>query len=460
MKNWVVLLICLWSVSCNSGVDSSVEKQPDFRNIPQTFNKDIAPIVFKNCSPCHHPNGPAPFKLTEYSDFKKRLKTIRQAVESKYMPPWPADPEYSHFVGEKVLSKEEIARIIAWQEQGGAEGSTPLTAKLPDFSKNPILGKADAEFFMQKGFPIKGDLSENFLIVKIPYKLPKNVYVRAVEFVPGSKVVHHMNGHLLPYQPGEKKDVFGGETWANPEVESYESCYKRMNLTRDDGSYPELIPSVCNYLPGVEPLIYPEGIGGYSLTKEGVFLMRDMHYGPSAKDIKDVSGVKFYFMKDPPKRPVQEFTLGTNGVKAAPIVPELVIPADTIQSFTIRYTLTEKISILTVNPHMHLLGKSFTAFAVTPTGDTVRLIRLPKWKFRWQYFYTYEYPVVLDAGTEIVVIGEFDNTSNNPNNPYKPPRIAFEPVGLNMKSTDEMFQFIVTYLPYKSGDETIRLGKR
>ena len=120
--------------------------------------------------------------------------------------------------------------------------------------------------------------------------------------------------------------------------------------------------------------------------------------------------------------------------------------------------VTEDLSLLTINPHMHLLGKSFLAYALKPDGDTVRLIRINRWDFRWQYFYTFPKMVKIPKGSTIAAIGVYDNTVQNPNNPFSPPR---EVVGTNgsMRVTDEMFQLIMTYLPYQAGDENISLQR-
>ena len=105
---------------------------------------------------------------------------------------------------------------------------------------------------------------------------------------------------------------------------------------------------------------------------------------------------------------------------------------------------------------MHLLGKSFSAYAVKPNLDTIHLIKIKKWDFRWQYFYTYKKPVVIPKGSRIRAEAEFDNTSSNPNNPFNPPRLVGER-NTSMKTSDEMFQFIITFLPYKKGDENLSL---
>ena len=101
---------------------------------------------------------------------------------------------------------------------------------------------------------------------------------------------------------------------------------------------------------------------------------------------------------------------------------------------------------------MHLLGKQFLAYAITPNGDTIKLIKINKWDFRWQYFYTYNTMVKVPKGSTIHAEGVFDNTRHNPDNPFSPPRLIAEREG-SMRTSDEMFQFIVTYLPYQEGDE-------
>ena len=35
-----------------------------------TFNRDVAPIVFRTCAACHHPGGAGPFSLLSYADAK------------------------------------------------------------------------------------------------------------------------------------------------------------------------------------------------------------------------------------------------------------------------------------------------------------------------------------------------------------------------------------------------------
>jgi hypothetical protein len=311
---------------------------------------------------------------------------------------------------------------------------------------------------MREPLPIPGDNMDRFMVIKIPYELPADRFVRAIEFVPGNrKLIHHMNGHVVQYDDKKKKPFEGPFIVNRDSVKTLEASYDAIHLLNDDGSYPALTRSVANYLPGgVSPAGYPDGIGGWTLNKKGAFLMRDIHYGPSPVDTEDQSYFNVFFADKPPVRPTLEMQLGTLGISE--IIPPLIIPPNVVKTFTTKTVIDQDISLLTITPHMHLLGKSFEAFATTPDGRTIQLIRIPKWDFRWQYFYTFPKIVKIPKGSTNAAIAVYDNTAENPNNPFSPPR---EVIGTNgsMRVTDEMFQLIMTYLPYQPGDENIRLER-
>ncbi len=421
-----------------------------------SFNGEVSEIVFKNCTPCHRNGGPGPFPFTNYEEVKRKAKTIKEVTGSHLMPPWPADTSYSRFIGERFISEKEIALIASWVDAGCPEGNGSPKTYSPPANPKSYLGKPDFTVKMAKPFFIKGNGKDHFALMKMPYVLPADTFLRAVEFVPDKiKLVHHVNGFLIQYDEDKKKNVFEGEYCVDTEIHSIPEGYEMMKLANDDGkTYPLLSASVVNYLPGVWPVEYPEGIGGLSIKKKGAVFFKDIHYGPSAIDTYDSSVVNFYFSPKAPERKILELQLGTLG--ASPVEPPLVIPPDSIKKFITRLQIPFTISILTVNPHMHLLGKTFKGYAVTPGGDTIPLIRIPKWDFRWQYFYTFKKMVVIPKGSWIIAEGVFDNTRNNPLNPNSPPDWVAEKDG-SMRTSDEMFQFIINYLPYKQGDENISL---
>lgn len=448
MRYLIVLIFLFYVIGCTTNNSNQ-------SNI--SFNEHIAPIIYTNCTPCHRTGESGPFSFTNYAEVKRKAKTIKRVTQSGFMPPWPADPSYRHFINEKYLTEKEKELIATWVDEGAIEGDNNKKTELPNFEPGSALGKPDLVVKMKEEYLIKGNNQDDFLWIKLPYEIAQDTFIRAIEFVPGNrKLVHHMNGHLISYvEPEKKKNVHSGKHWVKTEeYNSQAKMYEVMEIPYDDGTYPTLTPLVCSYLPGVLPTVYPEGIGGYKMFKKGAFLLRDMHYGPSPIDEVDQSYFNIFYDKEPPVRPTMELQLGTLGI--SDIVPELIIPPDTVMTFVTEAKILHDISLLTLNPHMHLLGKKFLAYAITANNDTIPLIKINDWDFRWQYFYTFENMLRLPKGTTIRVEGTFDNTSSNPNNPNNPPQEVRERDG-SMRTTDEMFQFIFNYLEYMPGDENIEL---
>src|SRR5579862_3462326 len=87
-----------------------------------TFNKDVLPIVQKNCQTCHRPGEIGPMAFLNYEGTRPWAKAIKAAVLSKKMPPWFADPKYGHFTNERRLSEADIATLAAWANNGAPEG--------------------------------------------------------------------------------------------------------------------------------------------------------------------------------------------------------------------------------------------------------------------------------------------------------------------------------------------------
>lgn len=446
-----ILLFCsLFACSEEQG-EAAIELSQEI-----TFNEHIAPIIHQNCTPCHRPGQAGPFSLITYLDVRKRSKMITEVTGERYMPPWPADRNYSDFIGERGLTDEQITLIAEWRRTGAKEGDPASSPEAPVFPDRSQLGEPDLVVPMAETYMIDRDNTDRFILGKAPFEIEKDTFIRAIEFVPGNReLVHHMNGHLVNYPTGVKSDLSNGTFYVDAEQVYSTDAYKMMDLANDDGSYPPLTPSAVNYLPGLAPPIYPEGIGGYYIKQKGLFLMNTLHYGPSALDTFDLSHFNVFYADGPPERPLKELQLGTLGM--TPVKPELVIPPEEVMTFTTKYRLEEDISVLTINPHMHLLGTVFWAFAVDQKGDTIPLVRIPEWDFRWQYAYTFRQMLPLYKGTTIHVHGTFDNTSNNPNNPFDPPREALAPKDRNMRTTDEMFQFFINYVDHEPGDEKISL---
>ena len=76
-----------------------------------TWSENVAPVLFEHCTTCHHEGGIGPSSFMTYDDAYNSQAGILGAITSGIMPPWPADPNYRHFVGENVLTVAEKQAI-------------------------------------------------------------------------------------------------------------------------------------------------------------------------------------------------------------------------------------------------------------------------------------------------------------------------------------------------------------
>ena len=189
MRGYVCLVSALLIFSCKTP-----EEKKEIAGI--TWSEHIAPIIYKNCSPCHRPGQSGPFNLLSYADAIKKAKQIKFVTKTKYMPPWPADQMYSHFVGERGLSEEQIEMIASWVEANTPRGDSLNEPRTPQFQNISFFGKPDLVIKAQKPVQIKGNGTDVFLIQKFPYQIANDTIADIIEFVPNQrKLVHHVNGH-------------------------------------------------------------------------------------------------------------------------------------------------------------------------------------------------------------------------------------------------------------------------
>jgi hypothetical protein len=66
------------------------------------YSKDIAPILFRHCTDCHHANDIAPMPLMPYAQTKPWAAAIKEAIAMRKMPPWKADPHFGKWSNDPV----------------------------------------------------------------------------------------------------------------------------------------------------------------------------------------------------------------------------------------------------------------------------------------------------------------------------------------------------------------------
>lgn len=398
-----------------------------------TWSSDIAGIIYKNCTSCHRSGEIAPFKLETYEDAQDVAYSIKRAVTKREMPPWPPAQGHGNFIGNRSLSDADIAKIEAWVDADMPAGDLSSAPNPPTFPTGSQLGTPDMVLTMSEKWTVRGNNRDVYRFFVLPTQLLRDRHIKALEFRPGNAaVVHHVLYFLDTTGTARKKDsedqLPGYSGFGDPGFESA-------------GSF-------LGWVPGAQARFYPPTIGAKMYANSDLIIQ--VHYAPSTTEQTDQSHVNVFFHESDNVRQVQEFPMSPNNLIAG---QKFIIPANKVPVFNTSFTLPFEISLIGIAPHMHLLGRDCRAFAVTPKGDTINLIKLEKWDFHWQGGYTYKNPVRIPRGSKLQYIASYDNTINNLNNPNNPPK----EVRWGEATTDEMLLCYFHWLPYQPGDESINM---
>lgn len=376
-----------------------------------TYTRDVAPIVFAQCSSCHRPGEVAPFPLLTYRDVQKRARQIALVTDQRTMPPWKPAPGYGEFRHERRLSDAQIAVFRRWAEAGAPEGDPAELPPAPKFTDGWQFGPPDLILKMPKAFtvPAEGqDASRSFVI---PIRLPADKYLRAAEFRPGNRrVVHHAVVLLDKSGKARQLEVKGGGPGGG-----YASF-----------GGPGFLPAggLPGYAPGMGPEVFPPDASG-TLPKDADVVF-GMHYHPDGREETDQSSLGLYFTDRPPKRLSSLITMGRLKID--------IEPGERAHLERDSYILPVPVEVEGVFEHMHLIGRSCRMWAELPDHTVRPIIKIDDWDFNWQATYHVKKPFRLPKGTVLHAEWVHDNSADNFRNPNSPPRRITD--GEN--STDEM----------------------
>src|SRR5215831_18042629 len=210
----IVLLIGLATITASMLAKGAEEA----KNGAVTFNKQVLPILQKNCQTCHRPGEIAPMSFLTYADTRPWAKAMKEAVVKRQMPPWFADPAYGHFANDRRLSDADIKTISAWADAGAPEGDAKDRPAPITFQDGWNI-KPDMIIEMPKDYNIPATGTVNYQNVLVKVNFPEDVWIIAAEMRPGNpKVLHH--GRVLVRPPGSEfmKDAVPGEPYETTSV--------------------------------------------------------------------------------------------------------------------------------------------------------------------------------------------------------------------------------------------------
>jgi hypothetical protein len=372
-----------------------------------TFTKDVAPIFQEKCEACHRPESIAPMSLRTYEESRPWARSIRTRVELRQMPPWHIDKTVGiqQFKNDRSLSNEQLATVLAWVDQGAAQGDPrdmPAARVWPEgqgWNYAARFGQKEPDLIIRnQPWTQKAGQGNTWFKRLVDTGVTEPRWVRAIEVRPGSvkgrKITHHANVEIDQVEPDGTITTGRFMEWA---------VGKEGELMRPDTG---------------------------RLMMPGSRIAWDVHYASTNEDVTDAveMGVYFYPKGQEPKYRQMLISVGSSGA-ALDIPPNSIV---THQGF---FVLPKAARIESFQPHMHLRGKAQAIEAILPTGQTVMLSHVGNFNFNWHnsYIYADDAAPLLPKGTVLKVTSWHDNTAANKSNPD--PDVW---VGYGDRTVDEM----------------------
>ena len=379
------------------------------------FTKNIAPLIFKNCSSCHRPGQVAPFSLLTYEDVKKHSKEIVELTAKREMPPWKAKHGYGNFEGERRLSDADIKMIAQWVKGGMEFGDEKDLPAAPAFIDSWQMGTPDLILYMPESLTIPSNTPDFFVSFILPLSISEDKYIKAMDILPSNRRVVHHSTLLMDTAGTQRKEddrVIRGE----------------MNATNVSAN--EIM--IGGWAPGGQVRPYPDGLA--RRLPKSADLILETHFHPTGKTEVERTAIGLYFAdKKQPKEPVNIIYSNVN----------INIPPNEVKTIKIDRVLDDDLNVYGIVAHAHFICKDIKVHAILPDGKDLPLLWIPDWDFNWQEQYRYEKPFVLPKGTRILADFIFDNTSENIHNPNSPPsRIKY-----GGESRNEMANIMLNTIP-------------
>ncbi|HVT93456.1 MAG TPA: tetratricopeptide repeat protein [Bryobacteraceae bacterium] len=393
-----------------------------------TYYKDIAPIVYSECSVCHRPGESAPFSLLSYEDVKRHAAQIADVTKRRFMPPWLPQDGYGDFEEERHLSDAQIQLIQDWMAGGELAGSPAHAPKPPKFSSEWKLGPPDLVLHVTKPYQLAAGGSEVFWNFVIPVPIETEHWVRAIEVRPGNpKVFHHANVIVDRAGNASRLEPKPGEGFPGMDVTVQESSFD------PDAHF-------LSWKPGSDPVVAPDGMAWKATP--GMNLVLNVHCRPTGKPEIINPEIGVYFTDKPRTKFAMLIQLEHDlAIDIPPGDKDFLVSDD--------FTVPEDLNVLAVYPHAHYLATLMEGYATLPDGTKKWLIRVPAWDLNWQGVYRCKQPVFLPRGSVISMRYHYDNSTDNVRNPNNPPKR----VVAGNASTDEMGHLWLQVLPIGASDQ-------
>jgi len=393
-----------------------------------SWNGQIAPIISKKCTGCHHTGGIAPMSLETYATAKVYAGRMLAEVQAGLMPPWGArntdecTPPFA-FKDDPRLTDDETALLQAWVEAGAPQGA-PSSKPLPKPIKNELTD-ADLHLTIPTTIDVAGS-DDRMLCFSLDPGVDEEKWINAVQVTPGNaEIVHHV---LLFADPDGQSEALAGS-------QNYYDCFGGPQLDN--------VVLLGAWAPGGVPMVTPPDVA-LDLSAHSRIVMQ-VHYHPHAavkSTVDSSTSVDLRFASDIPKYPGRLELIGNlsqGDMKKAggkgyglmsdpddkdPKTPAFVIPANAAaHTESMRVLIppaaaASEYRLWGVATHMHYVGTDMKIDVThADDGSDECLLQTPQWDFNWQRVYYYDAALdslpVIRPGDVLNLRCTYDNTMDN-----------------------------------------------
>jgi hypothetical protein len=397
--------LCVWIAGFTTAPTGADQYAPKPTGGVPTFARDVAPILYRNCTSCHRPGEIAPMSLLTYDDARPWAKAMRDEVMDGNMPPWHADAPKGTFHNERILTAEEKNTIVKWANGGAPKGDPTDMPKAPEYTEGWSIGKPDAIFEMPEAYkvPAEGTIQYEYFYIPTNFTEPK--YVKAIEVRPGNRsVVHHV---LLFYRA--EPDMKRTPVLQPNKVKSQMPEESTPGISLHPAKGRELGPRriLATYAPGTNPQIVPEGTA-LRLEPGGIFELQ-MHYTTNGEAATDRTTIGLVFSKEASPREIRPSQFLNATFTLPPGAADVAVDADV--------EFLQDATVWGIFPHTHLRGKKWEYKLILPDGTSKVILSVPRYDFNWQTYYMFREPLQVAKGSKIISTAWYDNSAANKSNP-------------------------------------------
>lgn len=411
----------------------------EFNKIP-SFNNGVGKVFHSKCASCHRPGQSGPFSLLTYEDVADRSDTILAVIQDGYMPPWKLVNDNLSFSHDRRLTDSELQLVKAWVEGGSPLGDPNIAIELPTFPKDWQLGEPDLIVEMEGSFAVPESGRDIYRSFLFKLQLPEDKWVKAIEIKPQARsTLHHAlffvdtSGEARKRNGQDGKAGFSGMSFTS----QLTSFAGRGQGTRSSTQ------GLGGYVPGATPAELPGDLA--MLLPKNSDIVMQTHFHPSGKPEIEHATLALYLADHPPSR------LITN-LQMPPLFGRFkginVSAGDDHYEISDSFVLPVDAEGVVVRGHAHYICKEMEMTAKMPEGESITLLKIEDWDLDWQDSYQFAKSINLPSGTELSVRIVYDNSENNPRNPFDPPR----PIAWGLESTDEMGSITLSVVPKNVND--------